>query len=154
MAGVGFAQGLGDVLHIDLGIGQVLPGVRVGHLVAVLIEHQRQHPGAGVDACTGGFAAGDQAIQPGFEAQAVGDDQVGVEHGLGVFGAGLVDMGVGIGTDQIAQLELISANLLGNVGQNTETGNHLEFFCSVCRECKAQGQQGDQGAHGCSSIGR
>ena len=46
---------------------------------------------------------------------------------------GLVGMGVRVGADHIADLDVITTNLVGDVIEDTEAGNHLEFVGGLGR---------------------
>ncbi|MNG30777.1 hypothetical protein D3C84_1164590 [compost metagenome] len=83
-------------------------------------------------------------MQPGLEAQAIDDDQVGLEQRLGILCARLVEVGVGIGPDQVAQFDVIAGNLLGNIGENAETGDNLQLVGGSRRQRGEQGAQGEQ----------
>ena len=128
---VQFAKCLGDIAHIDFGIGEALPRMRVKNRLAIFIQHQRNNARAGVDPLALGFAAGQQALQPRLEAQPIGDDQVGTQQRLGVVRAGLVDMSIGIGIDQVGEFDMIATHLAGQVGEDAEARHHLQFFSGL-----------------------
>ena len=122
---------LGDVAHVDLGVGQALPRMRIRYLFAVLLQHQRNDARTGVDAFASRLATGQQALQPGFETQAVGDDQVGPQQCFGVIRARFINMRIGICVNQVSQFNPITTDLLGKVSENAEAGDDIELFLGM-----------------------
>ncbi len=116
---IGRAEGVGDVLHIDLRIGDRLEGVRVdvavvmpsascgrpafgglGFLGELRLELERRHALGQFDDGRLGAAGLDQALQKAFEMQAVDQHDIGLGHRRRVGRARLVDMRVAVRADQ------------------------------------------------------
>ncbi len=122
--------------------------MRVRHRLALLFQHQRHDARTGIDPLARRLAAGQQALQPGFEAQPVGDDQVGAEQGLGIIRAGFIEVRVGVGTDQIGQFDMLATDFPGHVGKDAEAGHDADLFGRLQGKGQPEGQQQKQVTHG------
>ncbi len=112
--------------------------MRVGNGFAILVHGVGNHAFAGGDHRCFGFGAGNQAVQPRLETQAVLDDDLGLEQCLGVIRRGFIGMGVGVRADHVADLDMLATDLVGDVIENTEAGDYLEFVGGVSHRNRQQ----------------
>lgn len=47
-------------------------------------------------------------------------------------------MGIGVRADHVADLDMLATDLVGDVIENTEAGDHLEFVCRVSHRQRQQ----------------
>ena len=138
-------QRIADARHIVAGVGDVLPGMRIGRTAAALgrtlsmavamcvtsmVMSGLDRRGAGLEAVAAGqhrpAVAGraDQPGHPALEAQAVDDDQIGLGQTAHIRRRGLEDMRVGIRPDQRRDLGHRTGDLRGQIGQDGEARHH------------------------------
>ncbi len=134
---VGGAEGVGDVLHIDLGIGDRLEGMRIGLAISMgafsgigigefgFEVDWRDALGQNGDRRLGG-AGVDQALQKAFEMQAVDQHHIRTRHRHRVSRARLVDVGIAIRPDDGGQIDPVAADIFGEIGNDREAGDHFQ----------------------------
>jgi hypothetical protein len=110
------------VAAISLGVAGVLPGVGIG----LAADVAQPYPLAGVDHRPTEARTSDGVVQPGLQAGAILDHQVGPGDGLDVGRGGFVVVGVDVGLEQAGHPHPVPANLAGEVGHLSGGGNHVE----------------------------
>ena len=163
MGGIRRRQALGHIARVACAVGQVLPRVRIGVavvmmvpalvaigiafamvvVVVVVVVVVMIMPAAGELARRHAFGrhhlpAGEarglfQPRQPGLEVQAIDDQQLRASQLPGIRGRRLVFVGVAIGTDQRGHAHILSADLAHDVAQDGKAGHHLQRFGRVGR---------------------
>ena len=159
MGGIRRRQALGHVARVARAVGQVLPRVRIGVAVVMMVpalvaigiafamvvvvvvamimpaagELARRHAFGRHHLPAGEARSLVQPRQPGLEVQAIDDQQLRASQLPGIRGRGLVFVGVAIGTDQRAHAHILSANLAHDVAQDGKAGHHLQRFGRVGR---------------------
>ncbi len=124
---IGRDQRIADIGHIDLGVGDRLPGVRIG--VAVVVSRLRRlarRDAFGRDD-NGRLVAGGlgQPRHPALEAETVGDDEFRVGNGLRVRRCRRIDMRIAARPDQIGDVDAIAADIAHEVAEDREGRDHL-----------------------------
>ena len=69
---------------------------------------------------------GIKPLEPALEAQPIDEHELGIGNLLGVAGRGRIDMGIAVGTDQGGDLDPVAADVLHEVAQDREAGDHVE----------------------------
>jgi hypothetical protein len=161
---IGGTEGVGDILHIDLGIMHRLPCMGIGlavtmvpflmallrlpgvsflalggfilivvifflgvaqHLAAFGQFHDRRHGGA----------RHDKTLEEALELEPVDQHHVGRTDGGRVSRLRFVNMGVTVRPDQRDDVDTVAADILGEIGDDRETGDNLE----ILGRCHGQG---------------
>ncbi|MNM93727.1 hypothetical protein D3C81_1061090 [compost metagenome] len=131
---IGFVRGIrsdqcfGDIGDVQLGVRQIVPGMRVGNGFAVFIQRAWNHAVTGTDDRGFGLGTGDQTIQPWLETQAILDDQFGLQKGFGIVWRRLVSVSVSVRSNHVGDLDMFAADLMDHVGEDAEAGDHGQFF--------------------------
>ena len=120
------AQGAGDVGHHDLRVAGVLPDVGVAVRVALAARSQG-HPRAGIHHRGVAVGAGDGVVEPLLEPDAVLDDDVGAGQGIQVGRGGLVVVGVDVGLEHAVDVDAVTADDPGEVGDLGGGGHHADL---------------------------
>jgi len=134
--GIGFTQRLCKIVDIAPGIGKILPGVRVNFavMVVMLLRIRLQmrafecfYAIAGDQHLAAIARRFDQTFDPALETKAIDDHQLGLGDGFGIGGSGLVDVSIGVLSDQVADLNTFAANALRDIAKNAEAGDDIQF---------------------------
>ena len=133
---IGGDQPVADIGDIELAVGEILPGMRVGDrlraappssstMVRGLTPVRGDH-GLALEAR--GFL---QPLHPALEAEAVDEEQLRRGQRLGVGRGRAEHMGVAVGPDQRDDLDTVAADLPHHVAQDRERGDGLDLVGRV-----------------------
>ncbi len=152
--GIRRAERVGDVLHVDPGIGDRLEGVRVDRamvvtrlgfggllafalmLMAFFLHRQWLDALGEFDDGRLAGAGFDEALQETLEMQAVDQHHVRACHRHGIGGFRLVNMRIAIRADQRSQRNAVAADILGKVFDDREAGDDLQRLGGAGRRGK------------------
>ena len=141
---VGRAEGVHDVFHIDLRIGDRLEGMRVD--VAMLLASRPASSAAfGIGRAPCFMLIGSTPLvsstmaalvalastrrcQEAFEMQPVDQNHIGAGHRDGIGRFRLIDMRVAVRADQRGQFDPVAADILGEIADDGEAGDDLQLL--------------------------
>jgi hypothetical protein len=119
---VGSGERVADVGHIDLRIGDRLPGMRIGGATGF---QRRDAVACGHD---GGLAAGGlhQPRQPALQPETVDNQEPGLRHLPGVGRCRRIDMHIAVRTDQARDPGAVTPDIAREIGQDRKAGDDVQ----------------------------
>ncbi|MEY9510720.1 hypothetical protein ABIF16_001451 [Bradyrhizobium elkanii] len=133
-------QTVANIDDIDLRIGHGLPGMRI-----VVAAHFPWHDPLGRHRDQRFAARGlQQPRHPAFEAEAVDDHELGIGDLPGISRRRRVDMGIAVGPDQRRHVDIITADIAHNVGEDREARNDVDALRGARRSARQQQRQTNQ----------
>jgi hypothetical protein len=113
-----------DVGHVELAVGQILPGMRIRDGPACLMQLARHHAVARHYHGTSKAGRADEPIEPALQPKPVHDREVGLGQGLRCGRGRLIAVSVGVGADQHGQGDVAPADVADHIAEDRDRGDH------------------------------